>query len=206
LRPCGFRPRLVRRFAALVNSATREAQIATAQRRPRTPRAVRAEALAAQIYAAHRVRLLALARRNCACSEDAEEALHDAFALFIDHFDPDSETPPLAWLTLTLKRACWARSERERRARREGHPFGRTVSFADRAELIAADQSLTEELAGELGEARERLARLRPAERTALGLFAVGYSYREICALTGWTYTRVNRCIAEGRARLREPR
>ena len=53
-------------------------------------------------------------------------------------------------------------------------------------------------------EARRRLARLKPAEREALGLFALGYSYREICELTGWTYTRVNRCIAEGRARLRE--
>ena len=30
-------------------------------------------------------------------------------------------------------------------------------------------------------------------------LRAEGYSYKEICAETGWTYTKVNRCLAEGR-------
>jgi hypothetical protein len=30
-----------------------------------------------------------------------------------------------------------------------------------------------------------------------------GYSYAEICELCGWTYTKVNRSLAEGRARLR---
>jgi DNA-directed RNA polymerase specialized sigma24 family protein len=31
-----------------------------------------------------------------------------------------------------------------------------------------------------------------------------GYSYREIGEITGWTHTKINRCIAEGRARLRQ--
>jgi DNA-directed RNA polymerase specialized sigma24 family protein len=34
-------------------------------------------------------------------------------------------------------------------------------------------------------------------------LQAEGYSYAEIQAITGWSYTKVNRCLAEGRARLR---
>ena len=34
-------------------------------------------------------------------------------------------------------------------------------------------------------------------------LQAQGYSYAEICVLCRWTYTKVNRCLAEGRARLR---
>ena len=34
-------------------------------------------------------------------------------------------------------------------------------------------------------------------------LQAQGYSYAEICERCGWTYTKVNRCLAEGRARLR---
>ena len=48
---------------------------------------------------------------------------------------------------------------------------------------------------------RSRLAKLKPQERQALGLLALGYSYREICELTGWTFTKVNRCLAEGEAR-----
>ena len=59
----------------------------------------------------------------------------------------------------------------------------------------------------ELLSQRELLAlieQLSPAQRVALGLFARGYRYREICALTGKTYTWVNRHINEGRARIRQ--
>ena len=58
----------------------------------------------------------------------------------------------------------------------------------------------------ERAERRERvaisaaaLALLKPQERRALVLKAEGYSYREIMDITGWTYTKVNRCMAEGR-------
>ena len=37
--------------------------------------------------------------------------------------------------------------------------------------------------------------KLKPGERLALGLLAAGYSYKEICAHTEWTYTKVNRLI-----------
>jgi DNA-directed RNA polymerase specialized sigma24 family protein len=37
-------------------------------------------------------------------------------------------------------------------------------------------------------------------------LQAEGYSYAEICEMCGWTYTKVNRCLAEGRAKLRDRR
>lgn len=47
------------------------------------------------------------------------------------------------------------------------------------------------------------LATLKPQQRLALGLFAQGYSYREIAELTGRTYTWVNRHIGEGKAALR---
>jgi DNA-directed RNA polymerase specialized sigma24 family protein len=45
----------------------------------------------------------------------------------------------------------------------------------------------------------EALAALKPQERTALLLKAQGYSYAEIMRRCGWTYTKVNRCMAEGR-------
>ena len=58
---------------------------------------------------------------------------------------------------------------------------------------------------------RERVARaarliglLKPQERRALALRAQGYSYAEIQEITGWTHTKTNRCLAEGRARLRQ--
>jgi hypothetical protein len=42
-----------------------------------------------------------------------------------------------------------------------------------------------------------------PNEHKALGLVAAGYRYQEIMEMTGWTYTKVNRLVAEGRDRLR---
>jgi DNA-directed RNA polymerase specialized sigma24 family protein len=48
-------------------------------------------------------------------------------------------------------------------------------------------------------EAAGRLAALKPQERRAIGLQAAGCSCAEIQAITGWTYTKVNRCMAEGR-------
>ena len=53
---------------------------------------------------------------------------------------------------------------------------------------------------------RAQLAELKPAERRALGLIGAGYSYREVGEITGWTYTKINRCLSEGRAALRASR
>ena len=48
------------------------------------------------------------------------------------------------------------------------------------------------------------LASLKPAETRALVLQAAGRSYRDIEADTGWTSTKVNRTLTEGRAALRQ--
>jgi DNA-directed RNA polymerase specialized sigma24 family protein len=57
-----------------------------------------------------------------------------------------------------------------------------------------------------IADARRALGELRADERLALVLQAQGYSYAEICAQLGWTYTKLNRCLAEGRATLRSRR
>ena len=163
-----------------------------------------AKAIAEKLFAEQRPQLLRIARRNSATGEDAEEALQDAFVLFIAHFDPDGDAPPMAWLTLTLKRRCWALY----RSRGHQHAARRTQSDPrNPAEELVSDPRLQPEERRERSEriakARAQFATLKPQERRALGLLGVGYSYREICALTGWTYTKVNRCITEGRAALR---
>ncbi len=45
----------------------------------------------------------------------------------------------------------------------------------------------------------EAMRRLKPQEARAMWLRAMGHSYQSICDETGWTYTKVNRCLAEGR-------
>jgi DNA-directed RNA polymerase specialized sigma24 family protein len=54
-----------------------------------------------------------------------------------------------------------------------------------------------------LAERKRLINELKPDERTALLLLGLGYSYEEIGSGRGWSYTKVNRCIAEGRAELR---
>lgn len=64
--------------------------------------------LATQLYRDRHTYLFSIARHNAATERDAEDALQEAFASFLRAFDPSGGAPPLAWLTLTLKRQCWA--------------------------------------------------------------------------------------------------
>src|SRR5918999_1584073 len=54
----------------------------------------------------------------------------------------------------------------------------------------------------DLRQGAEALGQLKPQEIRALLLRAEGYSYAEICEITGWSYTKVNRCLTEGRQAL----
>lgn len=175
---------------------------------PRRDRRARAQALAGEIYTEQRRRLLAIGIRNCPSYEDAEEALQDAFALFIDHFDPDSKAPPVAWLTLTLKRRCWACYRRKRLIERTRTPsLDSPAAENETPQPHLDEQRLPEdiaEIADEISNIRHALSHLKPDERRALSLLALGYSYAEICNHTGWSYTKVNRCLTEGRAKLRK--
>ncbi len=67
----------------------------------------------------------------------------------------------------------------------------------------AADGPCSPELALEAREMLELIAELGANQRRALSLRAAGYSYRELCDLTGKTYTWANRHLSEGRAALR---
>ncbi len=173
----------------------------------RADRRARAEAMAARLYAEWRARLLAVARRHAANDDDAEEALQDSFLIFIEKADPDALENPVGWLTLVLKRECWTRRRRMLRASagQEADPSLGEVGFV--LDNIEHPGRGPEELA-ELGErvrlTRDLLAQLKPDERRALSLKALGYSYIEIGELTGWTHTKINRCMAEGRKRLFE--
>ena len=81
----------------------------------------RIQVLADKLYRERHHYLLRIARRNGAGTADADDAVNDAFAAFIDKFDPASGSPPLAWLTLTLQRRCWAINRSRRLDRRAGH-------------------------------------------------------------------------------------
>jgi RNA polymerase sigma factor (sigma-70 family) len=165
----------------------------------------RIERLAEQIYIAHRSRLLAIAKRNCGSPELAEDAVQDALVLFMQHFDPTSQAPPLAWLSLTLKRRCWAidRNQRSDRTKRLEQDIDRCTQQQQPTTPIGQPDKLLD-LAEEIATTRSQLGAIKRGERRAISLLAFGYSYNEIRDLTGWSHRKVTRCVTEGRAALRQ--
>jgi DNA-directed RNA polymerase specialized sigma24 family protein len=159
----------------------------------------RVHVLAEELHREHRHYLMRIAIKNAANRDDAEEAVQFAFLAFLEHFDPNGEAPPLAWLTLALKRDCWARYKR----RRLDRSANREVAGGALINSIPSRATAPEQLVAQVEEARAKLAILKPQELRALSLLATGYTYQEIAAINQWTYTKVNRCIAEGRAALR---
>jgi len=159
-----------------------------------------------EVIARHEPKLLRQAKVNSQLSRDAEDALQEAYALFLQHYD--GKWPALPFLMTTIKRCAWqiARKSSRRREISPGAVLG-PGSDSDLWELVASpgpDPSERAERSEELHNLRAAFSELKPDEQRALLLLGAGLSYREIAELNSWTYTKVNRCIAEGRARLRE--
>jgi RNA polymerase sigma factor (sigma-70 family) len=154
-----------------------------------------------EVAARHQRHLRAVARRHSASVDDADDALQSAYAIFLARFD-EEEQYAVPWLTTTLKREAWGVHRRRQRESVVGdeesaeHSFGQIASH----ELEPAERALVSE---RCRETAELLGRLKPNEHKALGLLAAGYRYQETMEMTGWTYTKVNRLVAEGRDRLR---
>jgi RNA polymerase sigma factor (sigma-70 family) len=142
------------------------------------------------------------ARRLSLCADDAEDAFQRAVEILLTKSPDRPPSTLVAWMQVVTRREALA----VRRARER-------LLLAWRDEPQVAIEDLLCERPGPMEhlERRDRvattaraLAALKPDERLAIVLQAHGYSYAEICELCGWTYTKVNRCLAEGRARLRD--
>jgi len=160
------------------------------------------------LLAREREALRRVARANSANVADAEDALQDGYLAFLRFYEGGEGDAALAWLKLVVKRFAWAIGNHARR-----HGSRKPVATVEPGELSREAIVLVDERAGtaELTERAEALQRriellgeLKPDERTTLILIGLGASYEEIGRLRGWSRTKVNRCAAEGRARLRE--
>src|SRR4051812_40981681 len=149
----------------------------------------------AAIVGRHGDLLLRVARGYSLCADDAHDAVQRALEIYmrrVESLDPATE---LAWLKVVVKHEALA-------VRR-----GRAGVAGEELDLDAvpasAQRSVEERL--EASERVERSAevmrRLKRDEARALMLKAEGLSYNEIGERLGWTYTKVNRCITEGRRR-----
>jgi RNA polymerase sigma factor (sigma-70 family) len=140
------------------------------------------------------------ARRVSLCADDAEDAFQRAVEILLTKAPAIAPRSLAAWMHTVTRREALAL----RRARERLLGVGAEDEAAiERVPSWRAEPTEHLERRERVGRAAHLLALLKPQERRAIVLQAEGYSYAEICAITGWTYTKVNRCLAEGRARLR---
>jgi len=179
---------------AAVGEAARESEVEA------TPESRRAAAL--ELIEGHDRVFRRTARRYSLCADDAEDAYQRALEILLTKAPPIEGESLIRWMqTVTKREALAVRRQRERLL--NGTPRA-DDDERDPLDLVPSDAPGPTDRAAR----RERVARsgealraLKPQEVRALMLKAEGYSYAEIGEITGWTYTKINRCMAEGRKR-----
>ncbi|HSD79869.1 MAG TPA: sigma-70 family RNA polymerase sigma factor [Solirubrobacteraceae bacterium] len=142
----------------------------------------------------HAESLLRVARRYSYCADDAQDAYQRAMEILLRHVHRLDPARAGGWLHTVVKHEALA--VRAQRARL----VGTDAADLDRLENRTAPSPEERVISIErVGRAAEALRQLKAQEAKAIWLKAAGDSYAEICARTGWTYTKVNRCLAEGR-------
>ncbi len=162
---------------------------------------------AVELIRRHEAALRRTARRFSLCADDAEDAYQRALEILLTKAPTDDPRQLIRWTqTVTKHEALAVRRNRERILPAPAPRLPDGSEEQDWVQLIPS----TGDGPAALAERRERVARtrealqtLKPQELRALTLLAEGYSYSEIGEITGWSYTKVNRCLAEGRQRFR---
>lgn len=158
---------------------------------------------AVEMIARYEGALRRTAQRYSFDAEDADDAYQRALEIVLTKAPTTDLRELIRWTqTVTKHEALAVRQSREKllgyQRTREGaeDPVALIPSGGD-----GPDEQV--ERREDIARSREALQALKPAELRALGLLAEGYSYAEIGERTGWTQTKINRLLAEGRASFR---
>ena len=156
------------------------------------------EARVGAVVSRHLPALLRVARRVSLCADDAQDAVQRALEIYVRRLDGVDTSTEVAWLKVVVRHEALA----IRRARAES-VASEEVDFDAHA---GGDRGVDDAVAASerVRRSAEALRALKPDEATALLLKAQGHSYAEIGERQGWTYTKVNRAITEGRKRFLE--
>jgi RNA polymerase sigma factor (sigma-70 family) len=141
--------------------------------------------------------LLAVAGRRARSHDDAEDAVQEALTTALATRERIRSETAVAYVAVTARHAA---QHLHRQAQRTDSLDEPAAGGASRHELIADPHQ------ADLDERLDTIAALRtlkPDQARALAARALGFSYREIADALGWSYTKTNRCVTEGRAALR---
>jgi len=157
------------------------------------------QARAAALIASHGTALLRVARRVSLCADDAHDAVQRALEIYLRRLDTLEPATEGAWMRVVVRNEALAV-----RRNRSQHVQGDEPDLDAHADSHQRSLEERMESAERVTRSAEALRQLKPDEARALLLKAEGLSYGEIGERLGWTYTKVNRCITEGRARFRK--
>jgi RNA polymerase sigma factor (sigma-70 family) len=161
------------------------------------------------MIAQHERALKQTARRYSLCADDAEDAYQRAMEILLTKAPTEQPRELSRWTHTVIRHEALAiRRNRERLlgnpATAESREGGGAVDWVELIPTAADDgPDRRVERRETIARSREALQALKPAELRALTLLAEGYSYAEIGQRTGWSYTKINRCLSEGRERFR---
>ena len=161
---------------------------------------------AVELIRNHERTLKRTARRYSFCEDDADDAYQRSLEILLTKAPTVHQRDLIRWMqTVTKHEALAVRRHRERLVS-PAPPGDSSPEDQDWIQLIPSPNDGPADLAErreKVARSREALSTLKPQELRALTLLAEGYSYREISGITGWTRTKINRCLAEGRQRFR---
>jgi RNA polymerase sigma factor (sigma-70 family) len=161
---------------------------------------------AIETYSRHETVLRRTARRYSICADDADDALQRALEILLVKAPTEDPRELIRWTQTVVKHEALAiRRDRERIL---SGPAAVTPE-PGREDWVALLPSKADgpperaERQEAIARSREALQTLKPQELRALTLLAEGYSYKEIAEITGYSQTKINRCLAEGREKFR---
>jgi RNA polymerase sigma factor (sigma-70 family) len=147
------------------------------------------------MVARHGPALLRVANQFSLCQDDALDAYQRGLEIYLRRLETVDPATEGAWMRVVVKHEAMAirRARQDFVAREEVDLDARFAPLRDVDEQVAGGERVDRSV--------EALRALKPDEAKALMLKAQGLSYQEIGRRFGWTYTKVNRSITEGRAR-----
>lgn len=157
-------------------------------------------AAAVELVTSSSVSFKRTARRFSLCGHDAEDAYQRSLEILLTKAPTARRDELRPWLHTVIKHEALAlRRQRERSVSVEDEAAGAdAVPATDREPHEAATSR------ERVHRTAEALGALKPSEMHCLMLKALGYSYDEIAARTGFSWTKVNRSLTEGRRRFFE--
>jgi RNA polymerase sigma factor (sigma-70 family) len=154
------------------------------------------QALVIAVMQQHADALLRIARRHSLCDDDAADACQRALEIFLRNVRRLEAQTAHRWLFRVVRHEAMAVREQRQRC------LGTAALEADLLEARTVESPEDRVVCMEaMAHAAEALQALKAAELQALWLQAAGNSYAQIAARSGWSRTKVNRSLVEGRRR-----